>query len=157
MTRVISPLLLGLAVVFGGSCRTAKSPFPESYSNTRLDAIAKLRAGDTAAEVIGKLGSPASVEVIVPWLMYYAADKDGFYYRVSFELTKSGELQLTDRLKRVTITKGLFDGADPQVVWPETERNKLKNGANQAPEPTTLSVTPAADAPVAPRSVAARL
>ena len=29
--------------------------------------------------------------------------------------------------------------------------------ANQAPEPTTLRVTPAADAPVAPRSVAARL
>jgi len=32
-----------------------------------------------------------------------------------------------------------------------------KSEANQAPEPTPLRVTPAAVAPVAPRSVAARL
>jgi hypothetical protein len=34
---------------------------------------------------------------------------------------------------------------------------KMKKSPNQAPEPTPLRVTPAADAPVAPRSVAARL
>jgi len=34
---------------------------------------------------------------------------------------------------------------------------RMKNPPNQAPEPTPLRVTPAADAPVAPRSVAARL
>jgi hypothetical protein len=34
---------------------------------------------------------------------------------------------------------------------------EMKGRANQAPEPTPLRVTPAADAPVAPRSVAAHL
>ena len=40
---------------------------------------------------------------------------------------------------------------------PQMNQSTPKSEANQAPEPTPLRVTPAAVAPVAPRSVAARL
>jgi hypothetical protein len=110
-------ILLAVSLLTAG-CQTAKSPFPESYRGVRLDDIAKLREGDTVSVVIEKLGSPAHVEVIVPWLMYSATDKEGSYYRVAFALQKTGELQPEDKLTRVTLTSGLFDGEVPTIVWP---------------------------------------
>ena len=57
----------------------------------------------------------------------------------------------------------LSGAADDTITLKEAEDTNhvdpwiSKKPPNQAPEPTTLRVTPAADAPVAPRSVAARL
>lgn len=115
-------------------CQSEKSPFPSSYSSTTLKQISTLRTGDTTEDVIRKLGSPASVAVVVPWLMYYAQDKEGSYYRVSFTLGEPGKLNPEDTIERVTVTSGIFDAADPVVVWPAPTKKK----ANKRPEPMAV-------------------
>ena len=122
MKALAAILLITLSACCG--CQSSKSPFPTSYASTSLKLIATLRDGDTPEEVIRKLGSPASVEVIVPWLMYYAQDKEGFYYRVTFALSEPGKLNTEDKVERVTVTSGLFDKAEPVVVWPASKKTE---------------------------------
>jgi hypothetical protein len=97
-----------------------------------MKQIATLRAGDTAERVIEKLGSPASVEVILPWLTYYAEDKKGSFYRVTFKLRSPGKLEFDDPIRKVELTTGFLDTEGSVVVWP------TKKEANHTPEPMSV-------------------
>jgi hypothetical protein len=121
-----------LTLLTSSACQHTKSPFQTSYSSTSMKQISTLRAGDTVEEVIEKLGIPASVEVILPWLTYYAEDQKGSFYRVTF-LHRSGKLEFDDRILEVDLTTGLLDTKDSVVVWP------LKKEANQPPQTTPVS------------------
>ena len=142
--KLIAATLLTMLIACCG-CQSVKSPFPTSYSSTTLKQISALRTGDTPEEVIRKLGSPASVAVVLPWLMYYARDKEGSYYRVSFTLTEPGNLNPKDTIERVTVTSGIFDAADSVVVWPESKKKRanqpLQRNAGSRPSSDDSSVS----------------
>jgi hypothetical protein len=145
--KLIAATLLTTLIAFCG-CQSEKSPFPPSYSSTTLKQISALRTGDTPEEVIRKLGSPASVAVVLPWLMYYAQDKEGYYYRVSFTLTEPGILNPKDTIERVTVTSGIFDAPNSFVVWPESKKKR----ANQPPQRNAGSHPLSADSPASETS-----
>ncbi|ATC63002.1 hypothetical protein CMV30_02940 [Nibricoccus aquaticus] len=115
-------LLLAMCVCCG--CQSEKALPPAAYSSTTIQHIATLRRGDTPEEVVRKLGAPASVAVVLPWLMYYAQEKEGFYYRVTFTLRDARKLNPEDTIEQVTLTSGIVDGPEPVVVWPTSKKKE---------------------------------
>jgi hypothetical protein len=139
--------------VLGASCSTPEwpeaGPYRSGYGAVALADLAVLKVGDTASDVMKKMGRPMG-EMPLPWWDYYAADHEGSYYRFRFSQRRPKDIEPRDQLSSVELVSG--GSEEPaHVVWPA---EKL---ANQPPLRTPGSVTPAAGAPVAPPPGAAGL
>jgi len=91
---------------------------PSGWGAISISDLLVLRPGDTAGDVMKKMGRPGG-EIPVPWFTYSAADHEGQYYIFRFALKKK-ELRPTDRLTSVELV-ALGDKVAPIVVWPSSK------------------------------------
>lgn len=113
--------LFGLAALLAlCSCTTPERGDVTPPTKTTKARIAELNADDSVEAVTKKLGRPSHIPYGTPWLIYYAEDEIGLYYRITFKLREPQKLHRDDVVDRVTLTDGLFDPADSIVVWPDS-------------------------------------
>ena len=112
-------LLLVVVLALAG-CVSTEWPeagkHPSGYCAVSLADLSALHPGDTAGDVMKKMGRPAD-ELPVPWFTYLAADHEGKFYLFRFTQRKKKLISPSDRLVSVELV-GRGDEFAPVVVWP---------------------------------------
>ena len=91
---------------------------PSGWQAVAARDLTMLRAGDTAGDVMKKMGRPGG-EIPLPWFTYSAADHEGKYYVFRFDLRKHKELKPGDRLVSVELVP-IGEKGDGIVIWSAT-------------------------------------
>lgn len=115
-------LLFALCFFSLCGCSTNSNIWPTVNASTRGWGVVipsdfeRLKIGDSAADVIRKLGQPAASAIALPWLPYTSPPEEKISYAAVFEL-RGSNLRPTDKLIRVVVL-GNDEYPNGFQIWP---------------------------------------